>query len=86
LSLVSPVNGAHVTRDPDAAPGMSSLRLSVAVSAPVEQVVWYVDGAPFAVVGPPYEARWALEPGEHAFEARLPWRPERSAVATVLAR
>jgi penicillin-binding protein 1C len=58
----------------------------VAVEPPVAEVVWYVDGAPWLVVGPPYEARWPLVPGEHTFEVRLPWRPERSAVARVLAR
>ncbi len=86
LSVVSPVDGAEVTRDPEAPPGMSSLRLSVSVHPPVDQVVWYVDGAPYAVVGPPYEARWALAPGEHVFEAGLPWRPEKSGAVRVVAR
>lgn len=86
LDVVSPVDGARVTRDPDAPAAMSSLRLAVAVSGEVDQVVWYVDGAPYVVVGPPYEARWPLEPGEHTFEAGLPWRPERSGRVRVLAR
>ena len=42
------------------------------------QVVWYVDGRPFKVVGTPFTARWPLERGEHTFEARLPATGERS--------
>lgn len=86
LDVRSPLDGARVTADPDAAPGTSSLRLSVAVSSPVDQVIWFVDGTPYAVVGPPYEARWSLAPGEHVIEAGLPWRPERSRPVRVLAR
>lgn len=86
LSLLSPTDGARVTRDPDAPPAMSSLRLAVAVSPPVEQVVWVVDGMPWAVVGPPYDLRWPVVPGEHTFEVRLPHRPEHSGRVTVLAR
>ena len=57
----------------------------MAVDPPVDEVLWVVDGVPFAVVAAPYATRWPLSPGEHTFEARLPWRPERSGSATVLA-
>ncbi|MEQ1570395.1 MAG: transglycosylase domain-containing protein [Myxococcota bacterium] len=85
LDVSSPVDGARVEADPEAPPGQSTLRLSVAVDPPVEQVVWFVDGQPYKVVSPPYEVRWPLEPGEHVFEARLPYRPERSSPVRVTA-
>src|SRR5207244_3536705 len=38
-----------------------------------EKTVWYGDGAPFQVVDYPYTTRWGLTPGEHTFQARLPF-------------
>ncbi len=48
------------------------------VEPPVEQLVWYVDGEPFATVDRPYAARWPLAPGEHRIEARVPFSAARS--------
>lgn len=84
LALLSPTDGIRVAADPESP--QSTLRLAVAVEPPVEAVVWMVDGEPWAVARAPYEVRWPLSPGLHTFEARLPYRPERSASATVLAR
>jgi penicillin-binding protein 1C len=86
LELLSPRDGASVELDPEAPAGWSTLRLAVAVEPEVPEVVWFVDGEPWKVVGPPYEARWPVMSGEHSFEAGLPWRPERSERARVLAR
>jgi penicillin-binding protein 1C len=83
LEVVSPVAGAEVSPDPDGPPAWSTLRLLVSVAPAVDQIVWYVDGEPFTVVGPPYEARWPVQPGLHTFEAGVPFRPERSAPVTV---
>jgi penicillin-binding protein 1C len=85
LEILSPANGARVEADPEAPTAWSTLRLAVSVDPPVDQVVWYVDGAPYRVVGAPYEVRWPLSSGLHTFEARLPHRPERSATVTVSA-
>lgn len=84
LDLLSPTDGVKVAADPESP--QSTLRLAVAVEPAVPSVLWFVDGEPFAVAEPPYEVRWPLSPGRHTFEARLPYRPERSAVATVVAR
>ena len=86
LTLLSPTDGTRVVSDPESAPGRSTIELAVAVDPPVDEVLWVVDGQPFAVVAAPYEVRWPLAPGEHVFEARLPWRPERSGSARVLAQ
>ena len=84
LSLLSPDDGSRVAADPESP--QSTLRLAVAVEPPVDAVVWLVDGEPWAVVEAPYEVRWPLSAGLHTFEARLPYRPERSGAVTVLAR
>src|SRR5262249_40447038 len=83
LDILSPVDGSRVEADPEVPSDWSTLRLRVAVDPPVDQVVWYVDGAPYEVAAPPYEVRWPLVHGQHTFEARLPYRPERSAAVTV---
>ncbi|MEZ4236354.1 MAG: transglycosylase domain-containing protein [Myxococcota bacterium] len=83
LSVVSPAAGAELTPDPEAPPDWRTLRLRVAVSPRVPQVVWYVDGEAFAVVEAPYEVRWPLQPGAHTFAAGVPFRPERSDPVTV---
>jgi len=61
-------------------------RLQATVDPPVEQIVWYVDGHPVAVAGPPYVSRWPLEPGDHWIEARLPFSDVRSRPVRVLTR
>jgi len=86
VALLSPRDGARIVRDPDIPADRSTLRLAASVDPPVDQVVWYVDGEPFAVVEYPYTARWPVRPGEHSFEARLALRTERSARVRVQAR
>jgi penicillin-binding protein 1C len=81
LRVTSPHHGAHVLADPETPRGMATLALEVRPR--VSRLVWYVDGAPFAVADYPYTARWPLRPGEHRFEARLPYAPVASAVVSV---
>jgi penicillin-binding protein 1C len=44
----------------------------------VEQVLWTVDGEPFALAEHPYTVRWPLLPGEHRIQAELPYSQVRS--------
>jgi len=37
----------------------------------VPSVTWLVDGRPVAEPAWPYEASWALEPGEHEVQVRV---------------
>ncbi len=78
VQIDAPVHGARLLRDPEVPADRRTLRLAARVDPPVPQVVWYVDGAPFAMAGPPYEVRWPVTSGAHRFEARVPYRPERS--------
>ena len=83
LRVTSPHDGAHVLADPETPRGMATLAFEAEVRPRVAQLVWYVHGAPFAVAHYPYTARWPLRPGEHRFEARLPYAPVASAVVSV---
>ena len=73
LRILAPRSGLRVVRDPESPASMTTLALRVLVEPSVEQIVWYVDGAPFQVVDYPYTTRWGLTPGEHTFQARLPF-------------
>lgn len=84
LSVTSPRAGSRLFRDPETPAGLATLALRVSADPPVPQLVWWVDGRPFATVAPPYSARWPLEPGEHTFEARLPWGGIRSGAIRVV--
>ena len=86
LRIASPSNGIVILRDPEMPADMSTLPLEVVVDGPAKQVVWYVDGQPFEVAGHPFSARWSLTPGEHTFQARLPYREERSGLVRVTVR
>jgi penicillin-binding protein 1C len=73
LHVLAPRPGARVVRDPESPPSAATLALRVVVEPRTEQVVWYVDGAPWQVVPYPYTTRWPLVVGEHTFQARVPW-------------
>ena len=72
VSFTSPSDGLRLLRDPETPVGNATLSLAAVVDPPGPDVVFYVDGAPFATVAPPYRTRWPLAPGAHVFEARVP--------------
>src|SRR5262249_3334802 len=83
LRIVAPASGARVVRDPGNPPAARTLPLRAVADPLVQQVVWYVDNQPFQVADYPYTARWRLKPGEHTFQARLPYTDIASAPVRV---
>ena len=83
LSITSPENGMRLLRDPETPPETCTLALKVAIDPPAPQVLWVVDGRPYAVVAHPYVTRWRLRPGEHVIQARLPNTPTASSPVRV---
>jgi penicillin-binding protein 1C len=83
MSIVAPEPGMRLVRDPDNPPARTTLALRVVVDPPAQQVVWYVDNVSFQVVDYPYTARWALKPGAHTFQVRLPFINAASAAVRV---
>jgi penicillin-binding protein 1C len=71
LRITSPENGARLMRDPETPAELGSVALTAVIDPPVNEVVWYVDGMPFATAPYPYTTRWRLRPGEHTFQLRL---------------
>ena len=78
LAIATPEQNTHIWRNPEQPPGLNKLALKLAPGAQDAQIVWYVDGAPFAVADADATAFWPLKPGEHKIQARLALRPGAS--------
>jgi penicillin-binding protein 1C len=70
LSIASPEQDAHLWRNPEAPPAFNRLALRAAAQPHVAQIVWYVDGEPFALVDPDATVYWPMTPGSHRFQIR----------------
>ncbi len=84
IQITEPRQGVHLLIDPETPPALATVALRATVDPPVDQLVWYVDGQPFATVDHPFTARWPLAPGEHTIEARVPFGGGRSGRVRVL--
>ena len=73
MKITSPDNGLRVFRDPETPAAEATVALKAVVSPAAREIVWWVDGAPFATVAWPYTVRWNVTPGTHTFVARLPF-------------
>jgi len=78
LSVVTPEAGSRIWRNPDVPAAADRLVLRAKTAPHVPQVVWYVDGTPFALTDPDVPVTWPLRVGEHHFQIGLPLRSERS--------
>ena len=83
LSILSPADGLKVFQDPETPPGRSSIALAVQVEPAVDQILWRVDGEPYALVDFPFETRWHLQPGDHWIEAEIPHSGHRSGAVRI---
>lgn len=78
IRIVSPPERVTYSADPDAPPETASIALEADVDPPPEQILWEVDGRPFALSDYPFRVRWPLSPGRHTFRARIPYTPYSS--------
>ena len=83
LHIESPGDNVLLWINPETPPALNTLALRVRVWPPVPQVLWYVDGKPYQLAEPPYSVRWPLQTGDHTFQARLPYRKEKSQTVNV---
>jgi penicillin-binding protein 1C len=74
LSVASPEHNSRLWRNPDAPPIASRIALKAHVEPRVPQIVWYVDGEPFATADPDVPVFWPMQPGIHRIQIRLPLR------------
>ncbi len=74
LTIATPENNSRLWRNPDAPRGLDRIALKATVEPRVPQIVWYVDGEPFAVTDPDKPVFWPTKPGAHKFQAKLPFQ------------
>ncbi len=83
LAITTPEHNSRIWRNLEQPMAFNKIALKVKTAPHVEQVVWYVDGEPFAVADPDQPTFWPLQPGVHRFQARLPLRPGASRTVKV---
>ena len=83
INILSPRDNLRVSRLPEVPDNLNSLAFHLELSQPVDQVLWYVDNRPYQTTRYPYTLRWSLEPGEHRFQAELPYYGIRSEVIKI---
>ncbi|MFO1371520.1 MAG: transglycosylase domain-containing protein [Candidatus Competibacteraceae bacterium] len=84
ITIVTPEQNARLWRNPEAPPALDRIALKAAVKGPVSQIVWYVDDEPFGIAEVDKPLYWPLRKGAHQFQARLPYREERSRLVRVV--
>jgi len=72
LIVSTPENNSRIWTNPEQPPSLNRLALKARVEPRVEQIVWYVDGEPFAIADPDKPVYWPMKPGAHRIQARLP--------------
>jgi len=83
INILSPRDNSRVVKLPEVPDSANSLAFHVELTQAVDQVLWYVDNRPYKTTRFPYTLRWSLEPGEHRFQAELPYYGIKSAVVKV---
>jgi penicillin-binding protein 1C len=86
LSVVTPESRSEIWRNPESPPAANRLVLRAKATPHVPQVVWYVDGVPFALTDPDSPVTWPMTEGEHRFQIGLPLRPDRSGAVLMTVR
>jgi penicillin-binding protein 1C len=86
LRVSAPEPGTVILADPEVPPGAATIALQAEADPETREVLWFVDGRPWRLVGPPFAARWPIEPGTHSFQVRLPGREDASAPVRISVR
>ncbi|MEM8932809.1 MAG: penicillin-binding transpeptidase domain-containing protein, partial [Acidobacteriota bacterium] len=79
LTITSPEGDVHLLIDPETPAALSSVALAVDADPPPPQILWRVNGRPFALADPPFRIRWPLDVGDHVVVAEDPRTGARSA-------
>ena len=78
ITIVAPEHNARLWRNPETPPALDRIALKAIAKGSVSQIVWYVDDEPFGIAQIDQPLYWPLRKGAHQFQARLPYREERS--------
>jgi penicillin-binding protein 1C len=78
LVIATPEHNMHVWRNPEQPAHLNKLALKLVDGGKDAQIVWIVDGAPFAIAQAHETVFWPMTPGAHRIQARLALAPVAS--------
>jgi penicillin-binding protein 1C len=83
LDIATPEHNMHVWRNPEQPARLNKLALKLQAGAPDVEILWVVDGEPFALARSDETVFWPMKSGAHRIEARLSLAPVASKPVTV---
>lgn len=78
LAIATPEHNTHIWRNPEQPAALDRLALKLRPAQGVGQIVWYIDGEPFALADAGETVFWPMRPGAHRIQARLALGPGAS--------
>ncbi|MGJ0391562.1 MAG: transglycosylase domain-containing protein [Methylocystis sp.] len=84
LVIATPEHNMHVWRNPEQPAQLNKLALKLANGGKDTQIVWVVDGVPFALAQADETVFWPMTPGAHRIQARLALAPAASRPVRVI--
>jgi len=84
LVIATPEHNTHIWRNPEQPERFNRLALKLAPSGADSQIVWTIDGEPFATAQANETVFWPMTPGRHRIQARLALAPVASRAVRVV--
>ncbi|MGZ9116693.1 MAG: penicillin-binding transpeptidase domain-containing protein, partial [Methylocystis sp.] len=84
LVIATPEHNTHIWRNPEQPERFNRLALKLAPSGADAQIVWTIDGEPFATAQAGETVFWPMTPGRHRIQARLALAPVASRTVKVV--
>lgn len=84
LYVAAPENNSRIWINPETPPHLNRMALKATVEPRVPQVMWVVDGEPFALADPDDTVWWPMHKGVHRIQLRLPLRDGASRTIRVV--
>lgn len=84
LVIATPEHNTHIWRNPEQPERFNRLALKLAPTGADAQIVWSIDGEPFATAQSSETVFWPMTPGRHRIQARLALAPVASRTVKVV--
>ena len=84
LVIATPEHNTHIWRNPEQPERFNRLALKLAPTGADAQIVWTIDGEPFATAQAGETVFWPMTPGRHRIQARLALAPVASRTVKVV--
>ncbi|MFO1103299.1 MAG: transglycosylase domain-containing protein [Methylocystis sp.] len=84
LVIATPEHNTHIWRNPEQPDRLNRLALKLAPTDKDAQIVWTIDGEPFATAQADETVFWPMTPGRHRIQARLALAPVASRAVRIV--